>query len=133
MYKLALFEQWWREHYGPLHQLSKNIKNHYIIKDYIELEEFYESTELAKNISEIRRVYSNKPIYRNKNFKLGIVKGFNYKNYEVCIDYTCWINILIRKYKNYYKKRQIEKNKNIKYIKTLNLLPTIENILLGFI
>ena len=117
--QLALFEYWWKEHYGKsdVHDINK----HYIVDEYIDFDEFKNIDNMEKIINNMRSTQLKKPIYKHKKLQLGIVKGFNYNNYEVCINYTYRINIFLKKCKKYLIKKKIEKDKNIKYTKKLPL------------
>ena len=108
MYKLAFIERWWKEHYGETN--VKDINNHYIVSMYIDYDEFKNNVNIEELINNMRSNQMQKPIYKNKKLKLGIVKGYNYNNYEVCINYTYLMNIFLRKCKKYLKQKK-EKNK----------------------
>ena len=114
--KLALTELWWREHYGE--PTKEDIKSHFIVESYINLDEFYSCNHFENKINKSRINFLKKPIYNNKKLTLEIIDSFRLYNYEICIKKTFWLNIFLRKCKKYILENKI---KNILYTNKLNL------------
>ena len=113
MYKLALVELWWKEHYGNTD--IEEIKTHYIVDSYVKIDDLYKDFENV--INRLRYNALKKRIYRTRKLKLEIVSSFKLQDYEICILKTFWLNVFLRKCKKYLLKR---KNINIFYTNKLD-------------